>query len=320
MNLKEFGNLLESTLIWKEGFINLIFGLLPIFLALLLLVTFWIDAVLRNKFWKRLVYSLSVSFASLLLLLIWGSGIERFNLQVFTEQVNLGFKSKIALFSDIHIGRFKDKNWVDKVISETNKIENLDAILVAGDWTYYPKVITKQAFLESFAGLKNSKYPIYAVNGNHDVQKPGPRMRAEFEAALVELGVVFVDDKFVDFPTWRLVGVEDLWSESYNGVDKTNFTATKPNVVLTHDPDTVRQYQSLTTKPVLTLTGHTHCGQVRIPFLYKYALPVIDAYYDKGWYQVDDNSRLFITCGVGEGGLPIRLFNPPTINVLEIKE
>jgi uncharacterized protein len=318
MTLKEFGNSLENTPIWKEGLINAIFGLVPIFLVVIFLVNFWLDRKLQSKFWKRLVYCVSVVLASLLLLGTWGSSFERFNLQVNTQQVKLGFKAKVALFSDIHIGRFKDKTWVDKVIGETNKIENLDAILVAGDWTYYPKVITREAFMESFAGLKNSRYPIYAVNGNHDLEKPGPKMRTEFEAALTELGVRFVDDKSVDFPTWRLVGVEDLWSDNYSGVNKTNFSPTKPNLALTHQPDITRQYKDLIIKPVLTLTGHTHCGQVRIPFLYKYALPTIDAFFDKGWYEVAENSKLFITCGVGEGGLPIRLFNPPVVDVLEI--
>jgi uncharacterized protein len=259
-----------------------------------------------------------------LLLGIWGNSFERFDLKVNTQQVNLGFKTKVALFSDIHIGRFKDKNWVEKVINETNKIENLDAVLVAGDWTYWPKDISKEGFLQDFAALKNSRYPIYAVMGNHDVEKPGPKLRVELESALVELGVKNVDDKYVDFPNWRLVGVEDLWSDQYVGLVENNLSKSKPNIALTHQPDVVRDYNKLTIKPNLTLTGHTHCGQVRIPYLYKFALPTIDAFFDKGWVELGwgevptMTSKLFISCGVGEVGLPIRLFNPPTVDVLEI--
>jgi uncharacterized protein len=317
MTLKEFGNSLENTPIWKEGLINIIFGLLPIFLVGLLLITFWVNPKVGSKFWKRLVYGVSVVLASLLLLGIWGSSYERFDLKVKTQQVNLRFKAKVALFSDIHIGRFKDKTWVDKVILETNKIENLDAVLVAGDWTYWPKDISKEGFMNDFSALKKSRYPIYAVMGNHDIEKPGPRLRSELEVALVELGVNFVDDKYIDFPTWRLVGVEDLWSDKYVGLVETNLSKFKPNIVLTHQPDVVRDYNKLKTKPVLTLTGHTHCGQVRIPFLYKLALPTIDAFFDKGWYDFEGNN-LFISCGVGEVGLPIRLFNLPVVDVLEV--
>jgi uncharacterized protein len=324
MTLKEFGNSLESTPFWKEGFVNMFFGLLPVFLIILIVGTIWVNRRIVDRFWQRLLNIVSLILAVSLLLGVWGNSFERFDLRLETQQVNLGFKAKVALFSDIHIGRFKDSTWVEKVISETNKIENLDAVLVAGDWTYWPKDISKEGFMNDFSALRSSRYPIYAVMGNHDIEKPGPKLRLELESALVELGVKIIDDKYVDFPTWRLVGIEDLWSDQYVGVVQNNLSKDKPNIALTHQPDVIRDYDKLTKKPNLTLTGHTHCGQVRIPYLYKFALPTIDAYYDKGWYnvgfgdQVKNGERLFITCGVGEVGLPLRLFNPPVVDVLEI--
>jgi uncharacterized protein len=324
MTLKEFGNSLESTPFWKEGFVNMFFGLLPVFLIILIVGTIWINRRIVDKFWQRLLNIVSLILVVSLLLGIWGNSFERFDLRLQTQQVNLGFKAKVALFSDIHIGRFKDNTWVEKIISETNKIENLDAVLVAGDWTYWPADISKEGFMNDFAAFRSSRYPIYAVMGNHDIEKPGPKLRLELESALVELGVKIIDDKYVDFPTWRLVGIEDLWSDQYVGVVQNNLSKDKPNIALTHQPDVVRDYKKLSTKPNLTITGHTHCGQVRIPYLYKFALPTIDAYYDKGWYnvgfgdQAKNGEQLFISCGVGEVGLPIRLFNPPVVDVLEI--
>jgi uncharacterized protein len=319
MTLKQLGNLLEETTFWKEGFVIGFFNMLPVFLIFTIVLTWWIWRKQNKSWFRNINVWIGIAVSCSLILGIWGYNFERFDLRVETQQVNLGFKAKVALFSDIHIGRFKDKSWVEKVISETNKIENLDAILVAGDWTYWPKEISKEVFIQDFAALRNSRYPVYAVMGNHDIEKPGPKLRVELEAALVELGVKIVDDKFVDFPTWRLVGVEDLWSDQYVGIVENNLNKSKPNIALTHQPDVVRDYNKLTIKPNLTLTGHTHCGQVRIPFLYKLALPTIDSYYDKGWYDVGENSRLFISCGVGEVWLPIRLFNPPNVDVLEIE-
>jgi uncharacterized protein len=312
MTLKQLGNMLEDTSFWKEGFVIGLFNFLPVVLIVFLIACIWICRK-HNKVWYKCSIGILVSLA--LVLGIWGYNFERFWLRVNYQDVKVGFNAKIALFSDIHIGRFKDKNWVDKVIAETNKIENLDAVLVPGDWTYWPQTISKEGFMQDFAGLKNSRYPIYAVLGNHDVEKPGPKLRKELEAALTDLGVKIIDNKSVEFANWNLVGIEDLWSDRFDGVKSQLLSSDKPNVALTHQPDIVREYNVLTTKPVLTLTGHTHCGQVRIPFLYKFALPTIDAYFDKGWYDVD-GGKLFITCGVGEVGLPIRLFNPPTIDVI----
>jgi uncharacterized protein len=324
MNLKQLGNMLEDTTFWKEGFVVGFFDLLPVFLIVFLALIIWIFRKQAKAFNKKFVIIVGVLVTLPLLLGIWGYNFERNWLQVNEQKVQVGFKAKIALFSDIHIGRFKDKNWVDKVIAETNKIENLDAVLVAGDWTYWPKDISKAGFMYDFASFKNSRYPTYAVLGNHDVEKPGPRVRAELESALNELGVKIIDDKSVEFVSWNLVGLEDIWSEKYNGIQSNLLSSTKPNLALTHQPDIVRDYDKLSTKPVLTLTGHTHCGQVRIPFLYKLALPTIDAFYDKGWYEMGwgekpiMTSKLFISCGVGEVGLPIRLLNSPTIDVLTL--
>jgi uncharacterized protein len=325
MTLKEFGNMLEETPVFKEGLINTIFGSLPVVLVLFLILIFWMYSRQKKAFNKKYVIVVGVTISLGLLLGIWGSSFERFWLQVDNHELKTGFNAKVALFSDIHIGRYKDKNWVDKVIVETNKIENLDAVLVAGDWTYWPKNISKEGFMQDFAGLKNSRYPIYAVLGNHDVEKPGPKVREELESALTELGVKIIDNNSVEFEKWRLVGLEDIWSDRFDGVKSALLKSDKPNVALTHQPDIVRNYKELKIKPILTLTGHTHCGQVRIPFLYKFALPTIDAFYDKGWVELGwgknpiMTSNLFISCGVGEVGLPIRLFNPPTIDVITIK-
>ena len=113
----------------------------------------------------------------------------------------------------------------------------------------------------------------------------------------------------------------------------TQTSSSKPLVVVAHNPDSVRSYNFDSTKEVLTVTGHTHCGQIRIPYLYKLALPVEDSYFDKGWYDIDSQTKnysgneskiktlghsLFITCGTGEVGMPIRLFNPPMVDVIEI--
>lgn len=315
MNIREFGHWLEETKFWKDGLITRFFDILPMFFIIDIILLIVIFDQQNKSVLHWISFGIGVKIAIILILGIWGYNLERFDLKIVNQDVKVGFQAKIALFSDIHIGRFKDKNWIDRVINETNKIENLDAVLVAGDWTYWPKDISKQGFLNDFAGLQNSRYPIYAVMGNHDVEKPGPKVRVELESALTQLGVKIIDNKSVEFEKWRLVGLEDIWSDKFDGIEDRLFSSTKPNVVLTHQPDIVRSYKAMTTKPIITLTGHTHCGQVRIPFLYILALPTIDAYFDKGWYDVD-GGKLFISCGVGEVGLPIRLFNQPTIDVL----
>jgi len=61
----------------------------------------------------------------------------------------------------------------------------------------------------------------------------------------------------------------------------------------------------------LTLAGHTHGGQIRIPYLYKKVIPVRgDVLWDQGLYSFK-NEKVFVTSGIGEIGLPMRFLIPP---------
>ncbi len=88
--------------------------------------------------------------------------------------------------------------------------------------------------------------------------------------------------------------------------------------MLTHNPDTALSYAP-NHYPDLTLAGHTHGGQVRIPYLYKRMIPVlgVDILWDQGLYRYK-NGQVFVTSGIGEVGLPLRFLIPPVIDVLEL--
>jgi predicted MPP superfamily phosphohydrolase len=67
----------------------------------------------------------------------------------------------------------------------------------------------------------------------------------------------------------------------------------------------------------LTLVGHTHCGQIRIPWLYRAVIPT-EGPFDGGWSETPAG-ELFITCGLGEVGLPMRFRTPPVVEVIEVR-
>ena len=88
-------------------------------------------------------------------------------------------------------------------------------------------------------------------------------------------------------------------------------------ILLAHSPDIIDEFNSKN-KPDLIITGHTHCGQIRLPFFG--ALPGViptdhGKEFDKHFYA---DKNLFVSCGVGESGPPFRFWNPPEINILEI--
>src|SRR5690606_19941212 len=92
-----------------------------------------------------------------------------------------------------------------------------------------------------------------------------------------------------------------------------------PVLLLTHNPDTAR-FVPAGFPYSLMLAGHTHGGQVRIPFLYKHMIPT-QWPFDKELhiFPSDSGDRLvYVSSGTGMSGLPIRLFMPPRIDILTL--
>lgn len=84
-------------------------------------------------------------------------------------------------------------------------------------------------------------------------------------------------------------------------------------IVLTHNPDTTSIYPEVELPNLVTMTGHTYCGQARVPGLCKKVIPTRGLFYDGGVCNLPTQGDLIITCGLGEIGLPIRFLNRPEI-------
>jgi predicted MPP superfamily phosphohydrolase len=116
-------------------------------------------------------------------------------------------------------------------------------------------------------------------------------------------------------PLW-LGGVSDLW-EGVHDVARTLRAVpdTVPVLLLTHNPDI---FPTVPARVNLTLAGHTHGGQVRIPL---YGPPIVPSRYGRRYAagHVSENGRhLFVTTGTGTSILPVRFLVPPEIVVLEL--
>ncbi len=246
------------------------------------------------------------------LLFIYSRFIERYTIEVETTKINLGFKTKFALIADIHLGVYKSNKFLERVVNKINKEKDLDFLLIAGDFTYYP---TDKNLTKLFSPLKKLKIKTYAVLGNHDSGKPGPPIQKKLKRALIKNRVIFLDNNYkkINNPNIIILGLGDNWA-SKDDIDKISQFKKEDNLlVLTHNPDTTLKYKTFIAD--LTLCGHTHGGQVRIPWIYKKAIPCVGD-FDKGLYNLKDG-KLFITSGLGEVGLPIRFLNPPIIDIIE---
>ena len=260
--------------------------------------------------YKKITKSFKIFFLFLSIIFIYSRFIEPQIITVNKTNINLWFNTKIALISDLHIWKYKKEDYLKRVVNKINNLD-IDYLFIAWDLTYYPEI---NEIRELFLPFKNLNKPTYWVLWNHDVEKPGPKIREELIKVLKEYWLISLNNKEIYLWKFKLI-----WLWSYlNNEDNTELLdkhTLKDNIiVLTHNPDTTSKYNNKNID--LTLCWHTHGWQIRIPYLYKKIIPTIWN-FDK-WLTIEENTQLFITSWLWETLLPIRLFNFPIIDVIEV--
>ncbi len=218
----------------------------------------------------------------------------------------------IALVADVHVGIYTRPDKLAQMVRKLNAL-HVDLVLFAGDFTYDPP----KNLAAALAPLRRLDKPMYAVLGNHDVELPGPPLAHKIKTALAGSPVHFIEHKVIDFRGFRLAGLHDWWSGRTNTRFLQALPHDKPLLVLMHQPHSMRALRGVDF--ALAMAGHTHGGQVNIPWLTdEVFLLTRDERYVNGYY-VTSTGKLFVTPGIGITGMPLRFDCPPTIDVLELR-
>ncbi|MEO8154705.1 MAG: metallophosphoesterase [Rhizobacter sp.] len=244
----------------------------------------------------------------------WGRFIEPNTLQVHETTLGTACGVRVALVSDLHLGLYTRQADLQRLIDRLNGLQ-VDAVLVAGDWTYEPSYDLRTAF----APLAGLRHRTLSVLGNHDEQKPGPPLKAELFAALAAAKVESIDGRRLPLGRCELEGLGDLNARSAQHQLKALNTQASDvdgahRVVLTHNPDT--SFLLAPGHASWLLSGHTHGGQINLPILTASLLArATQGGFAQGIYNMK-NVHVFVTSGVGIDKLPLRFRVPPTIDVL----
>jgi predicted MPP superfamily phosphohydrolase len=248
--------------------------------------------------------------------LIWSRFIEPNQLRVVETPVGTACGVRVALVADMHTGLYGTQPQLERLVNRLNTLD-VDAVLVAGDWTYEPKHDLRRE-LAPFASLK---HPAYAVLGNHDEQAPGPPVQEALRETLAALRVQNVEGKRVTLGRCELVGLGDLSAglveRDVAELKKQRSAKTgAQRIVLTHEPDTVfhidRGYASI------VLAGHTHGGQINLPWFTERLMDRISEGGFIGGLYDTPNGKVFVNIGTGMVKLPFRFRAVPTVDVLSL--
>lgn len=233
---------------------------------------------------------------------------------------------RLAVVSDVHLGLYFRSEQLASLVARLNQLD-VDAILIAGDWTYDPPLDLHAAF----APLRQLHRPMFGVLGNHDLQAPGPRLASDLRAALQAHGVRLLEGQALTWRGWTLIGLDDawggepasqiaaLWPSTPNATPPATSPSapSDPKLVIVHQPDTVAQLPPQAA--FVAVAGHTHGGQIQLPVL---TARVLRGMSRHGWWQgvyATSAGHLLVTSGIGTIGLPARLATPPTIELLSLR-
>ena len=274
---------------------------------------------------KRRYLIAGVVAALHLVLAIWAFVIEPNRLVVHEETIALSNWPgaldglRIAALSDIHAGSpFIDLDKLRLVVKRTNET-NPDVIVLLGDYmvrdSWHSKEIAPEVIAEELKGL-HAPLGVYAVLGNHDWWYDVTRVRTAFESHGIRVLENDVDRLRRNGQPFWLVGITDAWSlkDDIAGTAKKILNG-EPAIALTHNPDILPRFPAAFQ---LTLAGHTHGGQVDLPFLGRLIVPSeFGERYAAGHVQ-EDGKHLFVTTGIGTSVFPVRFRVPPEIAVLTL--
>ncbi|MFA5803012.1 MAG: metallophosphoesterase [Melioribacteraceae bacterium] len=215
----------------------------------------------------------------------------------------------IAMASDIHLGTIIGKSFLNKLVTEINKL-NPDIILLAGDIIDEDlAAVIKNNIGEELIRLK-SKYGVYAITGNHEYIGGVE----EAYRYLIAHGVnVLRDEKIKIDNAFYVVGREDRSIRQFaekqrkelkdllTGIDKS-----LPVILMDHQPFGLNE--ALENDIDLQISGHTHYGQLW-PLNF-----IVEKIYELSWgYGINGNTHYYVSCGVGGWGPPVRTGSRPEI-------
>jgi predicted MPP superfamily phosphohydrolase len=225
---------------------------------------------------------------------------------------------RVGVLTDIHAGMPHAGLDAVERAADTLAAEWPDLVCLLGDFidrrAVFARPVDTVAVIERLRPLASAPRGVVAVLGNHDWYA-GARQIAD---ALADLGVTVLEDSAlpVGDGLW-VAGVGDYRVRGAR-IDRALMPVPEdaPVLLLSHDPDA---FPAVPERVSLTLAGHTHGGQVAIPWVRR---PFVPSRYGERYVRgniVEGGRHLHVSSGIGTSGLPLRFLRPPELVSLTLR-
>ncbi len=280
---------------------------------------------IKNK--KCIIY---FTLVCICLLTYWGTkSLVVTEYSIISDKIPENFTDfRITQITDLHNAEFGKDNI--RLVNEIKKT-NPNIIVLTGDIidSRHTDVDVAVKFMEQAVRIA----PTYYVMGNHEVRILNDYV--EMEKSMIDLGVTVLRNKAdyieIDGQSIQIIGIDDtvdIFSSYYDPKNENTQVGEFLNnindynmysILLSHRPELFDEY--VKSNVDLVFAGHTHGGQIRLPFLGGIIAPDQGLFpkFDNGLFK-ENETNMIISRGVGNSIIPVRTFNRPEIVVVTISQ
>lgn len=283
----------------------------------------------QKKHTVKIVSIVVICFAIFLTVLLSNTRIHAVSYSIPLE--NLTFPARLILLSDLHDKSFGREN--SRLIAKVQE-QSPDAIFLDGDMIDRSADSADVQKLLRLIERLCEIAPVYFAPGNHELEYM--QTDAALLTQVAESGAVVVNDSYVDVTLagqpLRIGGT--MGHAFYFGRSEEEFSASPeyqflksfeetdvPKICLAHMPDTFIFNGAYDLWDVdLVLSGHTHGGLIRLPFIGGLYAPMQGWFpeYDRGYYRLGEHMQMVVTSGLAGYGMLPRINNQPEMVVIDL--
>lgn len=283
----------------------------------------------RKKHLVKITTAVVICLAAFFAVLIGNTHISTTSYSVALQ--NLGSSVRVILLSDLHGKSFGRENsrLIAKIEEQTPDVIFLDGDMIdrSADSADVQELLRLIKRLHEIA-------PVYFAPGNHELEYM--QTDTSLLTQVAEAGAVVVNDSYADVTLagqpLRIGGT--MGHAFYFGRSEEEFSSSPeyqflkafedtdvPKICLAHMPDTFIFNGAYNLWNVdLILSGHTHGGLIRLPFIGGLYAPMQGWFpeYDQGYFRLGEHMQMVITSGLAGHGMIPRINNPPEIVVIDL--
>ena len=228
---------------------------------------------------------------------------------------------RVVFFTDTHFGEDKSVDSAKQLADHINRLEP-DLVIFGGDLLDNYARDREQLDLELLRQqLSNIEATggKYAVWGNHDWGGGAARIYQKFMESC-GFRVLKNESLLLEEYQLQLLGYDDYLTGELGGQLPAFAEGVFP-LLVAHEPYTAQLLSGIPER-ALMLSGHTHGGQVGIPWIARRILPPGSGGFVRGLYALDDaehSAQIYVSSGIGTTRLPLRLLSPPEIVCIDLQ-